>query len=205
MKHIFKAGKEGNHKTLLMLHGTGGTENDLLQVAELIDPNAAVLSVRGNVLEQGMSRFFKRLREGVFDEEDLKKQTNELNTFLAEAAEEYSFDRRKVIAVGYSNGANIAGSLLFHFQDSLEGALLFHPMVPIRGVDLPNLTGTPIFIGAGENDPICSSEETKELHALLQSAGAEVKVHWEERGHQLTQSEVLAAKDWYKELFSAQD
>jgi phospholipase/carboxylesterase len=197
LKHIFK---KGSDKVLLLLHGTGGTENDLLPVAEMIDPDASVLSVRGNVSENGMPRFFRRLAEGVFDEEDLIFRTKELHQFLGEAAEKYGFDRQQVIAVGYSNGANIAGSLLFHFQDSLKGAILYHPMVPRRGVALPDLRSIPVFIGAGKNDPICPASETEELSSLLIEAHAQVEVHWEYQGHQLTHSEVSASKKWYEKL-----
>ena len=111
--------------------------------------------MRGNVLENGMPRFFKRLAEGVFDIEDLIFRTNELNEFLDDAAKQYQFDRNNIVAIGYSNGANIAASLLFHFKDSLKGAILHHPMVPIRGIQLPNLDTTNVFIAAGVNDPIC--------------------------------------------------
>ncbi|MBY6085633.1 alpha/beta hydrolase [Priestia flexa] len=198
MKHIFKQGINSKKPVLLMLHGTGGTEEDLLPIAEMIDPEASVLSVRGSVLEHGMPRFFKRLREGVFDIEDLAARTKELNNFLDEAAEEYAFDRKNIIAIGYSNGANIAGSLLFHYEQSLKGAVLFHPMVPRRDIKVPNAQGIPIFIGAGVNDPICPADETKELTTLLQGAGATVDVHWESFGHQLTRTEVEAAKSWYR-------
>ncbi|MBM7552545.1 alpha/beta hydrolase [Thalassobacillus pellis] len=201
LKHVFHKGKGNNDKVFLMLHGTGGTERDLIPVAEMIDPDAAVLSVRGNVLENGMPRFFKRLREGVFDEEDLIERTDELHQFLDEAADEYGFNRSNVIAVGYSNGANIAGSLLFHYRDVLNGAVLFHPMVPRRGIELPDLGDTPVFIGAGKNDPICPPEETEELKRILQDAGADVRVLWENRGHQLTEKEVNEAKVWYKDKF----
>lgn len=183
-----------------MLHGTGGNELDLLPLAGVIDDEANVLSVRGNVLEKGMPRFFRRLSEGVFDEEDLIFRTNELNDFLDEAAEKYDFDRDNIIAIGYSNGANIAASLLFHYQQALKGGILFHPMVPRRGIALPDLAGKSVFIGAGTNDPICSPEETKELQQLLQHANASVELHWENRGHQLTMGEVESAKEWYLKL-----
>jgi phospholipase/carboxylesterase len=201
MKHIFQQGTDPNAPTLLLLHGTGGTEQDLLPLAEMISPSSSVLSVRGNVLENGMPRFFRRLAEGVFDEDDLIFRTHELQEFLHRAATEYSFDRNRLVAVGYSNGANIAGSLLFHYPGALMGAILHHPMVPRRGVKLPDLTGTPVFIGAGKNDPICAPEETDELKGLLEGAGASVDVHWESFGHQLTQTEVAAAAKWFQEQF----
>ncbi|MBA2941833.1 alpha/beta hydrolase [Paenibacillus sp. CGMCC 1.16610] len=198
MRHIFQQGTDVTAPVLVLLHGTGGTERDLLPLAQAISPASSVLSIRGNVLENGMPRFFRRLAEGIFDEEDLIFRTKELNDFLDEAAVEHGFDRRNVVAIGYSNGANIAGSLLFHYPDALRGAILHHPMVPRRGIQLPDLTDTPIFIGAGRNDPICSPEETEELQKLLGEAGAEIEVHWENAGHQLTRSEVDAAGTWFK-------
>lgn len=202
MKHIFNKGKNPSKPTLLLLHGTGGNELDLLPLAGKIDEEASVLSVRGNVLENGMPRFFKRLAEGVFDEEDLIFRTKELNDFLDEAAEKYEFDRNNVVAIGYSNGANIAGSLLFHYEKALKGAILHHPMVPRRGVTLPDLTGVSVFIGAGTNDPICPATESEELKELLENANANVSIHWEDHGHHLTMSEVEAAADWYRNFYS---
>ena len=199
MKHIFQKGNDPLRPTLLLLHGTGGNEADLVPLAARIDADASVLSVRGNVLENGMPRFFRRLAEGVFDEEDLILRTKELNEFLDEAALKYEFDRQNIVAIGYSNGANIAGSLLFHYQNALKGAILHHPMVPRRGITLPDLTGTPVFIGAGTNDPICPSQESEELKSLLEKAKADVHLHWGNRGHQLTVEEVEAAGKWYKE------
>jgi phospholipase/carboxylesterase len=200
MKHIFIKGKDGSKPTLLLLHGTGGSEKDLLPLAEIVDKEASVLSVRGNVLENGMSRYFKRLEEGIFDEADLVFRTEELNQFLYDAAKEYGFDRDNIIAIGYSNGANIAGSLLFHHKDALKAAILHHPMVPIRGIELPDLSGKNVFIAAGTNDPICSPEESIELKSLLEKAGAKVDIHWEDKGHQLTNREVEAASKWYSGL-----
>lgn len=200
MKHIFNKGTEGTKTTLLLLHGTGGNELDLLPVARKIDGDASTLSVRGDVLENGMPRFFKRLAEGVFDEEDLIARTKALNEFLDQSAKEYDFDRDHVIAIGYSNGANIAGSLLFHYQDALKGAILHHPMVPRRGIKLPDLSGKSVFITAGTNDPICPSSESEDLQSLLENANAQVDIHWEDNGHQLTLSEIEAARNWYFSL-----
>lgn len=200
MKHIFNKGQDPTKPTLLLLHGTGGNELDLLPLAGKIDDEASVLSVRGNVLENGMPRFFRRLAEGIFDEEDLIFRTKELNEFLDEAAKKYGFDRDNIIAIGYSNGANIAASLLFHYQNALTGAILHHPMVPRKGIDLPDLSGKAVFIAAGTNDPICSPMESSELQALLDKANANVDLHWENRGHQLTAQEVEAAAHWYRKL-----
>lgn len=201
MKHIFEKGKDLKRPTLLLLHGTGGNELDMLPLAGMIDQEASVLSVRGNVLENGMPRYFRRIAEGVFDEEDLIFRTKELNEFLNDAAKEYKFDRKNIVAIGYSNGANIAASLLFHYEYALKGAILHHPMVPRRGIELPNLADTSVFIAAGTNDPICPAEESTELKSLLENANAEVQIHWENYGHQLTQSEIAAAQKWYEENF----
>jgi phospholipase/carboxylesterase len=200
MKHIFNKGTDSSKPTLLLLHGTGGNELDLLPLAGRIDEEASVLSVRGNILENGMPRFFRRLAEGVFDEEDLIFRTKELNEFLDEASQKYDFDRNHIIAIGYSNGANIAASLLFHYQNALKGAILHHPMVPRKGIDLPDLSGKSVFIAAGTNDPICSPLESAELQSLLENANVQVELHWENRGHQLTVEEVEAAAQWYRKL-----
>ncbi|MFD2698862.1 alpha/beta hydrolase [Paenibacillus shunpengii] len=203
MKHIYREGSNPSAPTILLLHGTGGTETDLLPLAELVSPESSVLGVRGNVSEHGMPRFFRRLAEGVFDIEDLIFRTRELHEFLDEAAEQYGFDRRNIVAIGYSNGANIAGSLLFHYADSLRGAILHHPMVPLRDVVLPDLAGAPVFIAAGKNDPMCAPQESEELEELLTGAGANVKMHWENNGHQLSRNEVIAAAAWFKVQFKA--
>lgn len=203
MKHIFQKGKDPIKPVLLLLHGTGGNELDLLPLAKRIDQDASLLSVRGNVLENGMPRFFRRLAEGIFDEEDLIFRTAELYDFLNEAAEKYEFDRQKVVAVGYSNGANIAASLFFHYRDALKGAILHHPMVPRRGINLPDLTGKAIFIAAGTNDPICPPQESEDLKNLFENANASVHMHWENRGHQLTFEEVDAAAKWYQKMMIA--
>ncbi|MDA1477151.1 alpha/beta hydrolase [Bacillus changyiensis] len=200
MKHIFNRGQDSTKPTLLLLHGTGGNELDLLPIAEKIDHEASVLSVRGNVLEHGMPRFFRRLAEGVFDEEDLIIRTKELNEFLDEAALKYNFDRYDIVAIGYSNGANIAASLLFHYENALKNAILFHPMVPRRGIDLPNLSGKSVFIAAGTNDPICPPMESTELKSLLENSNANVELHWENNGHHLTTQEVEAAAVWYQKI-----
>jgi phospholipase/carboxylesterase len=202
VKHIFRKGTDVNAPVLLLLHGTGGNEHSLLSLTEEVSPTSSVLSVRGNILENGMPRFFRRLAEGVFDEEDLVFRTKELYDFIQSSAKQYEFDAKNVIAIGYSNGANIAASVLYHFQDALKAAILHHPMVPLRNITLPILSGTKVFIGAGTNDPICSPEETEELEKVLLEAKASVTVHWETYGHQLTRSEVNAASKWYKEQFS---
>lgn len=198
MKHIVNKGS--NDTTLLLLHGTGGNEQDMLPLSGLIDNDANVLSVRGNVSEHGMPRFFRRIAEGIFDEEDLVKRTHELNDFITTAAQENNLNRKNVVAVGYSNGANIAASLMYHDKDGLHAAILFHPMVPLRNIELPDLSGKKVFIGAGVNDPISPRQETEELAQALTAAGAEVEIFWHQSGHSLTQEEVQHAAEWYKSL-----
>ena len=199
MQHVFIQGS--NDRTLLMLHGTGGTEQDLLGLAKEIDPEANVLSVRGNVLENGMPRFFRRIADGVFDMEDLRFRTDELYNYVNEAAIEYGFNRANVIAIGYSNGANIAAAMMYYKDNSLRGALLHHPMVPDRDAKLPSLKGIDVWIGAGTNDFMCPPHESEDLQAMLQAAGANVEVDWFNYGHQLTMPEVQAAKQWYTKTF----
>ncbi len=201
MQHIFIEGKDVHAPTLLLLHGTGGNERDLLPIAEMIAPEASILGVKGNVSENGMPRFFRRLAEGVFDEEDLIFRTNELNQFLDDMSVKYNFDRNKILAIGYSNGANIAASLMYHHEDALQGAILLHAMVPRRGVQIPDLKGTPVFIGAGVNDPLIPQAETKELADVLRVANANVTEHWGQAGHQLTREEIEEAKAWYEKNY----
>ncbi|MGX1264481.1 phospholipase/carboxylesterase [Rossellomorea marisflavi] len=201
MKHIYQKGTNENAPTLLLLHGTGGDERDLLPLADMIAPGAAVLSVKGNVSENGMPRFFARLAEGVFDEEDLVFRTKELKDFIDHSAGEYGFDRNQVVAIGYSNGANIAGSMIYHHEDSLAGAILFHAMVPRRGVEIPELEKLPVFIGAGAMDPIIPKSETVELVRNLRGSGADVTDYWTTGGHELRRDEVEEASRWFQNHF----
>ncbi|SHE34183.1 phospholipase/carboxylesterase [Seinonella peptonophila] len=189
--------KGSSPHTIILLHGTGGDENDLLSIGSILNPNSTLLGIRGNVLENGMSRYFKRVAEGIFDEQDLVFRTKELKEFIDVAIEKYQLDRQKIVIVGYSNGANIAASMIFHYGAIFQGAILYHPMVPIRGKMIPQLAGMPVLIGAGKNDPICSITETEELAKLLKEAGAELTVHWENHGHQLSEPEVHFSIKWY--------
>lgn len=145
-----------------------------------------------------MNRFFRRLAEGVFDLEDLEKRTQELHTFVSEKAAEYDVDMRSIVPLGYSNGANIAASMLYFFKDTFKGAILHHPMVPFKDRQMVDLSGFPVFIGAGTNDPICPPAETEGLIQKLEEAGSEVTIDWGIAGHSLTQQEVQAAKAWYE-------
>lgn len=199
--HIFKKGKNPSGPTLVLLHGTGGNESDLFPIAEMIDPDLNVLGIRGNVSENGMPRFFKRLAEGIFDMEDLKKRTDELHQFLKDAAKEHHFNVDQLIAVGYSNGANIAANVLYEHGSVFQGAMLFHAMVPQKGKQLSSLPDTSVFVGAGKRDPMIPAAETETLIADLRDAGANVEAYWTNGGHQLTRDEIESAKSWYKSTF----
>src|ERR1700736_3469161 len=180
--HEFVPG--GSARTLLLLHGTGGNERDLIPLGRELDPNASLLSPRGKVLENGMPRFFRRLAEGVFDLEDLKKRTHELADFVIAAAKHYKIDIKKMIAVGYSNGANIAASTLLLRPEILRVAILFRAMVPLTPETQPNLSSVRVLIGAGSIDPIVLASETKQVAELLRRAGADVTIRFFQGGHE---------------------
>ena len=194
--HEFVPGR--SERTLLLLHGTGGNERDLLSLGRELDQNASLLSPRGQVLENGMPRFFRRLAEGVFDLEDLKRRTHELADFVAAAAEHYQFSAEQVIAVGYSNGANIAASILLLRPQTLHGAILFRAMVPLMPPAQPDLSSVRVWIGAGDQDPIIPTSESQRLAELLRGSGADVTVRFFNAGHNLTNDEIEAARDWLK-------
>jgi phospholipase/carboxylesterase/glyoxalase family protein len=194
--HVFEPAADPSQPTILVLHGTGGNENDLIPLAAALWPGAAVLSPRGKVLERGMPRFFRRLAEGVFDLDDLKLRTNELAEFVTRAAEHYRFDRSKVIAAGFSNGANIAASVLLLRPGVLRAAALFSPMVPLVPDAPPSLQGVDVFISAGQRDPLVAPENTQRLANLLQQYGANVSLRWTDGGHTLTPQDAEAAANW---------
>jgi predicted esterase len=161
--------------TLLLLHGTGGDEEDLIPLGRALLPGAGMLSPRGKVLERGAPRFFKRLAEGVFDQEDLARRTAELAEFIEAAAKAYRLDRQAIVAVGFSNGANIAASLLLRSPGLLRRAVLLSPMVPFEPGGSPALTGTSVFIGAGRADPIVPVAQAERFAEALRQAGASVR------------------------------
>ena len=194
--HVFRPPATPDAPTLLLLHGTGGNEHDLVPLAQMLAPTAGVLSPRGKVLENGMPRFFRRLAEGVFDVEDLKRRTLELGDFIAAACKEYGLDATRIIAAGFSNGANIAASLLLLRPGAIGGAILFRAMVPFVPDPLPSIPGTPVLLSNGRMDPLVSPGETERLAALLRSAGADVSLVWQAAGHQLTQDDLIQARQW---------
>ena len=200
--HRFDPAKEPGAPTLLLLHGTGGDENDLLPLGRMLDERAALLSPRGKVLENGMPRFFRRLSMGVFDEEDLVNRTHELASFVEEAASEYGLDPKRLFAVGFSNGANIAASLLLLHPGLLAGAVLLRAMTPFELETFPDLSGTPVYLAAGRSDQMIPPESTERLAELLREAGAGVTLDWQPGGHGIGRAEVEAARDWLAGVIS---
>jgi phospholipase/carboxylesterase len=189
-----------SHRTLLLLHGTGGNERDLIPLGRELDPDASLLSPRGKILENGMPRFFRRLAEGVFDLEDLKTRTNELADFVASAVRHYKLSADDIVGVGYSNGANIAASMLLLRPKIIRAAILFRAMVPLVPDKLPDLSSVRVWIGAGDQDPIIPASETKRLAELLRHAGADVTIRFFNAGHGLTNSEMEIAREWLTTL-----
>jgi len=192
--HEFHAGT--SPRTVLALHGTGGDERDLVPLARNLFPNANILSPRGKVSERGANRFFKRFAEGVFDLEDLVRQTDALADFVAVSASRYGFDAREVWAIGYSNGANIAASLLFQRPEVLAGAVLLRAMTPFEPKVLPDLAGKRLFLAAGRFDPIVPVEDVENLARLLRESGADVELRFQNAGHDLAREEIEAARAW---------
>lgn len=188
--------RDGSGVTLLLLHGTGGNEDDLIPLGQQILPGAAILSPRGKVSEHGAPRFFRRLAEGVFDHEDLLFRTHELADFIDRAANQYGFDRQKLVAVGYSNGANIAASLMLLHPGLLRAAVLLRAMVPFEPEATPDLSGMPVFLAAGRRDTMISPDNTERLAAILQEAGADLDLRWKNTGHPLTYEEIEEAREW---------
>lgn len=194
--HHWEPAAEQGQPTLLLLHGTGGDEHDLIPLARLIAPASALLSVRGNVLEQGMPRFFRRLREGVFDLEDLARRTVELADFVAAASLKYGFSSDDLLALGFSNGANIAASLLLRRPQTLAGGILIRAMVPFEPQTPAQLRGKRVLLSQGRTDPLIPAASAERLAELLRTGGAEVELAWQPGGHALSQGDVAAARGW---------
>jgi len=191
----------GSLLTLLLLHGTGGDEDDMLPLGPYLARGAALLSPRGRVLENGAPRFFRRIAEGVFDEEDLKHRADELAQFIRAARERYEIGERPMVAAGFSNGANIAGALLLTEPSLLDGAILLRGMTPFAPEHPPSLTGKPVFLGAGRADPLIRPYESERWAATLRGAGADLTLHWSDTGHSLGQDDIDAARAWILEKF----
>jgi len=196
--HEFVPGN--SNRTLLLLHGTGGNERDLIPLGRELDPNASLLSPRGKILENGMPRFFRRLAEGVFDLEDLKTGTHELADFVTASVRHYKLAANHIVGVGYSNGANIAASMLLLRPEIMHAAILFRAMVPLIPETLPDLSSVRVWISAGDQDPIIPASEAKRLAELLRSAGADVTIRFAKAAHGLTSDDVTTARDWLEKL-----
>ena len=194
-EHVYQPAGQPDAPTLLLLHGTGGDEHDMMPLGRLM-PGANILSPRGQVLENGMPRFFRRLAEGVFDVEDVKRRAGDLADFIAAAAAHYAFDPARVIAMGFSNGANIASATALVRPGVLKGALLLRAMVPFEPDPTPALPDFRVLISNGSADPMVSREETDRLAKLFARAGADVEVHWQPTGHQLMPGDFAVAKTW---------
>jgi phospholipase/carboxylesterase len=192
--HRFEPGDRLEAPPLLLLHGTGGDENDLLPLGKAIAPGSALLSPRGKVLEHGMPRFFRRLAEGVFDEEDVRRRANELADFIAEARKRYGL--AAPIALGYSNGANIAAAMMLLRPEAVAGALLLRAMVPLQAAPRADLREKPVLIVSGQLDPIIPADNSASLAAMLKSAGADVQQSVLPIGHGLSQADITVGRAW---------
>jgi len=195
--HVFEpAGVPAPPVWLLLLHGTGGNESDLVPLGRMLLPGAALLSPRGKVLERGMPRFFRRLAEGVFDQEDLALRTTELARFIQKAGAQYTLDPGKLVAVGFSNGANIAASLLLRNPSLLAGAILMRAMPPFIPAQPVDLGRKPVLMLSGERDPIVGRDQVLQLAQLLRDSQADLTLHWGEAGHNLAEDDISVARDW---------
>jgi predicted esterase len=183
-------------RTLILFHGTGGNEDSLLDIGHELDPHANLLSPRGKVLENGMPRFFRRLREGIIDEQDIAIQSQDLSNFIAEACKEYSLNTEKLCAVGYSNGANIAASILLLHPKSFTHAVLLRSMLPLTPVTPPNLIDHHILMLSGEHDTMVKQSQVTDLQAIFISAGADTVLTWRPTGHSLDMGDIFATKEW---------
>jgi len=202
-QHVYQPGR--SPWTLLLLHGTGGNEHDLVLLGRQLVPQAALLSPRGKVLEADMPRFFRRQPSGQLDIPDLIERTDELAEFVSAAASRYGRDPRRIVALGFSNGANIAVSLLLRHPSLLRAAALLRPMLPYEPAT-PELSGTSVLIAAGEGDPYSSPEQTERLAQILAEGGAEVTVHTApSAGHNLSQTDLAQTARWIERLTSPQN
>lgn len=190
----FELGTRAGAPPLLLLHGTGGDENDLLQLGAMISPGSALLSPRGRVLENGMPRFFRRFAEGMFDEEDVRYRARELGEFVAYARDRYGIGAP--IAVGFSNGANIAAALLLTEPRTLAGAILLRAMVPLSDPPKADLGGKPVLLLSGRHDPIVPADNAQQLKAMLSKAGGKIDHQILPVGHQLSETDIALARKW---------
>lgn len=203
LKYVYKASGNPDAYTLLLLHGTGGDENDLIPLAEDFNLGFNILSLRGNISENGMPRFFKRLGMGIFDEKDLHFRTNELVAFINEVADKENFNPTRIIALGYSNGANIAGAILLKYPQLLAGAVLYRPMLPFKefGTFATN-SSTPVLFTSGQYDPTVKTDDTNKYIELLRNAGFNVESYALNASHGLVSEDISLSKVWFKQNFN---
>lgn len=197
-EYIYEEGKE-NHPILILLHGTGGDERSLLAATEVLDSDATVLSIRGNVSEKGMNRYFKRHGEGQYDWEDLKQRGKELYEFIEDLSEEYGFALEDAIYLGFSNGSNIAMNILLREETKVNKGMLFAPMYPREIEKELDLSNRELYISMGKNDPIVPLEESQRVIKIFDDSGASVTDYWV-NSHELNQATLIAGKEWYENL-----
>jgi phospholipase/carboxylesterase len=195
--HRFVPGQDSTAETIVVLHGTGGDENSLVGIAQAIAPGAAIVSPRGNVLENGAPRFFKRLAEGVFDPNEVRSRGQELARFIRAAIINYNLDPGRVFALGYSNGANAASTVMFVDPGVLQGGILLRPMLVYEPPKVPDLANVSVLISAGRMDPIVPTESVERLRDILESASATVTLNWQLVGHNLVPTEMREAAEWF--------
>lgn len=195
--HRFVPGQDSTAETIVVLHGTGGDENSLVGIAQAIAPGAAIISPRGNVLENGAPRFFKRLAEGVFDPNEVRSRGQELARFIRAAIINYNLDPGRVFALGYSNGANAASTVMFVDPGVLQGGILLRPMLVYEPPKVPDLANVSVLISAGRMDPIVPTESVERLRDILESASATVTLNWQLVGHNLVPTEMREAAEWF--------
>lgn len=199
--YIYVPGDTTSIVTLLLLHGTGGDEHNLLTIGRKLDPHAHVLSPRGNVLEGHANRFFERLSEGVFNEEDVKKRSKELSEFVEAAKEKHGLQNTKVVAVGFSNGANIAAAVLLLHPHILDGAILLRAMLPLTPSAEPDLSNTPILLLSGTKDAMVDESQVQKLAELFQAGGAKLTHKWVDTGHNLLPEDIGVSAQWLSDNF----
>ena len=195
MHHVWLTGDRGA-PVLVLLHGTGGTARDLIPLAQRIHPNPSILSFLGDVNEAGMARFFTRLKPGVFDEVDVIRRAKTMRVRLENQASQRGFSLQEVIAIGYSNGANLLAAMLFLDEAPFKRAVLLHPMVPLAAVSPAGLAEKTILVTAGKNDPICPQDESQTLADAFKNAGADVTIRWFNEGHSIGNAEVHGVESW---------
>jgi phospholipase/carboxylesterase len=194
--HRFEPGVDGETRTLLLLHGTGGDENDLIPLGQTVLPGAAILSPRGRVLEGDLPRFFRRFAEGVFDLENLYAEATALGEFVSQSATRYNFELEKVIALGFSNGANMAHSLMMLHPNVVQDSVLIRAMTTLPDFKPSGLEGKHVFLSSGRVDPMTPVDDAEFLANQLRSGGADVTHHWVDAGHNLTRAELGTIHDW---------